>query len=508
MVKLTNEIGQEHLDPTGEIGLETVKARAVRGVLALTGRTFILNVIAFVAQGFLWAFLTPEQFGVFWIVSAIVNFLVYFSDIGLAAALIQKKETPTDEDLKTTFTVQQILVFLLLIVLFLAGPYLTKVQAISDEGRLLMYALGISFFMSSLRTIPSVLLERKLEFGKFVIPQVLENLVYNLVVVFFAWQGLGLRSFTYAVLARGITGLVAIYILQPWLPRFSFSKKSLRELLRFGVPYQANTLLAVLKDDGMTILLGRILGPAGVGILGTAQRLAQYPLRFFMDNVTKVTFPAFSRMQDKKQELNKAVTRSIFFITFFVFPSTIGILILVPLLIEVFPTYAKWQPALLPLLLISVNTVFASFTTQLTNLFNATGKIKITFKLMLMWTLLTFVSVPFLAVKYGVAGAAFGYMLVSLSSVVAVYLAKKLVDFSFLESIAKPALAAFVMGILLWFVQGFLSVSMSSIFALIAIGIISYLMVIYFLVGSSIITDIKKGVLAQFREKQSLPRSW
>ena len=59
----------DHLDPTSEINLETVKERAVKGVAVLTGRTFILNIIALIAQGVLWAYLSPEQFGVFWIVS-------------------------------------------------------------------------------------------------------------------------------------------------------------------------------------------------------------------------------------------------------------------------------------------------------------------------------------------------------------------------------------------------------------------------------------------------------
>ena len=89
----------------GEIELDVVKKRAVKGVAVLTGRTLILNLISFVSQGLLWAFLNPSQFGVFLIVSATVNFLSYFADIGLGAALIQKKETPQEEDYRTVFTV-------------------------------------------------------------------------------------------------------------------------------------------------------------------------------------------------------------------------------------------------------------------------------------------------------------------------------------------------------------------------------------------------------------------
>lgn len=489
------EIG-EHLDQTAEIGLETVKKKAVKGVLALTGRTFILNVIALVAQGFLWAFLSPAEFGVFWIVSAIVNFLVYFSDIGLAAALIQKKETPTETDLKTTFTVQQILVVVLLIALFAVSPILKNTHSLSTKGLFLLYALGISFFMSSLKSIPSVLLERKLAFGKFVIPQIIETVVYNLAVVFFAWKGMGITSFTIAVLLRGITGLVIIYSLQPWKIGFAFSGKSLKELLKFGLPYQVNSLLAVVKDDGMTILLGSILGPAGVGILGTAQRLAQYPLRFFMDNVTKVTFPAFSRMQDDKGHLERSVTRSIFFITFLVFPSIVGLVTLSPILVRVIPRYEKWIPALIPLAFLAINTIFASVTTQLTNLLNAVGKIKVTFRLMIMWTVLTFALVPILSLKFGVVGAAVGYALVGVSSVVAIVMARKIVPFSFMEAVGKTAIASTLMGLSIFITRRFFPVSFSSLWILIGIGTIVYASSILSFVGLTILEDVKKGVKA------------
>ena len=97
----------DHLDPTATISIKTIKERAVRGIVVLTGRTFLLSVISLVATGLLTVYLEPSEFGVFWIVSAVVNFLAYFSDIGLAAALIQKKESVTSVDLKTTFTIQQ-----------------------------------------------------------------------------------------------------------------------------------------------------------------------------------------------------------------------------------------------------------------------------------------------------------------------------------------------------------------------------------------------------------------
>lgn len=483
----------EHLDPTAEINLETVKSRAVRGVVVLTGRTFFLQAIALVSQLFLFAYLGRYEFGVFAIVSAIVNFLVYFSDIGLAAALIQKKETPTETDLRTTFVTQQFLVLGVIGIAIFLTPFFAQKYSLNRDGTMLLYALALSLLFSSLKSIPSVLLERKLEFTKLVFPQILEQTVYYVVLVFLAMKGMGLTSFTFAVLARGLTGLIAIYILQPWLPGFAFSKETLKGLFKFGVPYQINTFLATFKDDGITLILGGILGPMGVGILSFAQKLARIPLTFFMDTVTRVTFPAFSRMQDAPDHLERSVTRSIFFICFLVFPSLVGIVILAPILVKVIPRYNQWIPALVPLTFIAINFLFAAGTTQLTNLLNAIGKIKITFYLMIMWTVLSWVFIPFLAVRFGVVGASIGYSVVGLSSAVAIVIARKYVSFSLTNSMLKPLAGSAVMGVLLILIRGFLPVSLPSMFFLAAVGAAIYGGLMFMIVGTGLVDDVKRS---------------
>ncbi|MFC1649232.1 oligosaccharide flippase family protein [Patescibacteria group bacterium] len=491
----------ESFDDTLEITLENVKARAVKGVIVLTGRTFFLQLLALVASVFLGIFLSPAEFGVFFVVSAVVNFLAYFSDVGLAAALIQKREKVTETDLRTTFSIQQGIVLILLALLFVLTPRLVTTYSLSSEGEFLLYALGASLLMSSLKTIPSVLLERELDFSKLVIPQVFENVVYHVVAVFLAWKGFGVATFTYAVLARGSVGLISMYILKPWMPGFAFSRTSLKRLLKYGVPYQANTLLATIKDDGLTAYLGTILTAAGLGYLGWAQKWAKYPLRLFMDNVLKVTFPAFSRMQDDKEHLSGALTRSIFFLCFLVFPSLIGFLILAPNLTLIIPRYEKWIPALVPLYIIGIDTLFGTVTTQLTNTLNAIGKITITFRLMIMWTVLAWVIIPFLAMKWGFVGAAAGYAIVSSTSVIAIFIAKRFVNFSLRDSVLPPALGAMVMGMVMTTTRQFVPVSMFWVTIMGVFGFVVYMGMMRLLVGPILVKDVKQVARNLFSRK-------
>lgn len=480
-------------EPEEELSIDMIKQRAVRGVLVLTGRGFILNAISFTAQGLLWAFLGQFELGVFAIVSATVSFLGYFSDIGLAAALVQKKEKPTKEDLRTTFLVQESLVGLAVIALFVLAPRLAQANNLSHDGQVLMYALAISFFLSSLKSIPSILLERQLEFVKFSIPTIVETVVYNLILVTLAWKGFGVMSFTYAVLARSIVGVITMYILMPWRPGFALSTTSLKHLLRFGLPYQINSFIAVFKDQGIIILLASIIGPTGVGILDTSTRMVNIPLRFFMDNVTKVAFPAFSRLQDETNELVRSVTRAIFFVSLLTFPVVAGFVIASPIIFHIIPSYNKWLVAVPVITILAINTFFASVSTPLFNMLYAIKKIRMTVYLMVMWATGSWLFIPFLATRYGVTGAAMGYALVGLSSVVNIFISHRFVKFSYWRSFGQPLFATTIMVLTLLAIRPFVPVSFAGLGMLIAAGAISYFASILSLVGASLLEDAKRS---------------
>ena len=473
-----------------EVALDVaeIKRRSVKGVAALISRTFVVQLISFLATFALTVFLDPGTYGVFFLVSAVVNFLAYFSDIGLAAALVQKKEKLSDDDLATTFTIQQGLVLSLLLLLFLVTPLIRSSYHLSGAAVYLLWSMGISLFLSSLKTIPSILLERELHFNKLIIPQIAETLVFNLVAVYFAWQGFGITAFTLAVLARGLTGLVLVYLIFPWRPLIGFSKKSVRSLLKFGLPFQANTFLAVLKDDGMTVVLAKIVGADGLGYLGWASRWAGFPLRIFMDNVTKVAFPAFSRLQHDQARLARAIEISLKYLTLSTLPLLIGMGFLGSPLVHLIPRYLKWLPALLPLYAYLYNSAWACVSTNLTNTLNALGKIKTTFKLMVMWTALTWVLMPVLGIYKGYLGVSLAVALIATSSVVTVIAVRRQIKFSLPAAFRTSLISAFVLSLSLFFLTRFATNLTNIVFISLAGGLIYFASVIL-LEGRSFLTQ-------------------
>lgn len=474
-----------------EIDIASVTRRSIRGIFALTTRTFTIQIITFLSNFLLTIFLSPQVFGIFFVVSAVMAFLSYFSDIGLAAALIQKKKPVTQEELRTTFTIQQILVIVLVSAALLLSPFISSLYRLRPDGVILFQALCVAFFLSSLKTIPSIILERSLKFEKLVLPQIVESLVFSVTSVVLAIKGFDLTSFTIAVLARGMAGVIVIYMVQPWKIGLGFSKEAASRLLSFGIPFQTNSFLALLKDDLLTVYLGKVLPLAQVGYIGFAQKWAFTPLRLIMDNIIRITFPSFSRMQDEKTMLSQALEKALFATSLLVFPSLAGLVILFPHFLNIIPKYSKWEPALLSLGFFALNAAFSSISTPLTNILNATGRIKLTLILMVLWTASTWV-LTILGVSYfGFNAVAAVSAIVSVSAVFVVILVKRYIEFSISKPIFYPLLATVLMSFVLYPLSSIFVKDMVTLLLMILGGGMVYSLLIFAFAKQQIILDIR-----------------
>jgi O-antigen/teichoic acid export membrane protein len=212
------------------------------------------------------------------------------------------------------------LVLAIVIPVFIFSQQIAEFFHLSQDGLYVLYAYLVSFILSSLKTIPTALLERKLEFQKLIIPQITESVVYSLSLIIFAVMGFGVTTFTIAILLRSIIGLPLIYMIQPWSIGLAWNKHLVKELITRGSPFQGNSILALVKDDLLNLYIAASLPLTQVGYIGFAQKWAFMPLRLVMDNVIKVTFPSFSRLQHDREALKKIIEKSLYIIAFFIFP--------------------------------------------------------------------------------------------------------------------------------------------------------------------------------------------
>jgi len=465
-----------------------IKRSSIISTISLFFQSGYSAVLGLVANLVVTILLSPAIFGMYITVMSLISVLNYFSDIGLAASLVQKKET-SREDCVTTFTIQQLLVITLICIGFLGTNFVKAFYKLPPDAIYLYWALLISFFSSSLKTIPSILLERKIAFQKIVLVQITESTVFYLTVIILAILKFGLISFTVAVLLRSIVGLILIYFVSPWKPSLGISKSSLKELLSFGLPFQASSFLALFKDDLITLFLGKVIGFEGVGYIGWAKKWAEAPIRIIMDNITRVLFPVLSRLQNDREKVKQLIEKIMFYQTALLTPAILGLALSMDDIVHIIPKYAKWTPALPLLYIFCVSAFLATFSSPLINLINSLGKAKIPFIFMLVWTIVTWILTPLLTHFYGYYGFPITVMIISLSSIAVIKKAQEFVPFQIFSSIYKPFFSSLAMAVVMLLVKQLFPHTVQGIILTTLSGAATYLTVLLFVFKINIINE-------------------
>ena len=462
----------------------SVKKKIAKGFLSLTFRKALLLAINYLTINIILARILPvSTIGVFNIASSILAFFAFFSDIGLAASLIQKKEISI-EDVKTTFTIQTMLAFLISLVVFIMAPYFALLYNLNFQGMWLIRTLAVSFFLVSLKVVPSVLLERELKFQMLVAIEVSETVVFNLILIFLVFANFSISAFSWATIARSIAGVFLIYTLTPWKVSMGVSKESIKALLSFGLPFQLNSLLALLKDRLVSLVIARMVGSVGVGLITWSQALAFLPLEV-MNIMTKVTFPAFSRLAENKENLRETLEDSLFATGVVLYPMLFGLNAIAPSLIA-HVVSAKWQSAEPLVHLFSIGAFWATLSSPFTNFLNATGKVKTTLKLMVMWTALEWLLTPVLTFYYGFLGAGMASAIISVTSVIPLLIIKKMIKIEVIKNIWQSIFASAVMAVVAFILSRHFVYNFLSLVGLVLISAVLYCSLIYFLANQRI----------------------
>lgn len=456
------------------LDVKEIKQRSVAGVLSYIFRTGFVFLIGIVATVLLGAYLTVEEFGVYFVVTAAIGVLTFISDVGLAATLVQKKDEPTIEELRTTFTVQQALAVVIFLITVCLTPFWKTHSHLDRSGLELLYVLGFSFFMASFKTIPSILLERKLEFSKKVIPEIVESVLFYGITVYLAAHHWGVRSYTIAVLTRSIAGVAVMYWIQRWPFGFAWSRSTFSRLIRFGAKFQLNDLLARIKDDLFVVVLNSFLPLSQMGLIGWAKRWSMYPYQFSVTSVVSIAFPTFSRLQDHPDLLKKALEKVLFFISLLIFPLLTGMVLMALPITTLLPQYQKWQPALPSLAFFCLNIAFAALANPIINTLNAIGKINRTLLLMIVMTLATWGLTPILIHFFGTIGVSMAAAIVASLSLFVLFEIKKVVSLNFVDAIWRQGLATFIMGSGLWVTRFWWMYSWRGLVLAIIAGVLLY----------------------------------
>ncbi len=440
---------------TNDTDLQLVVARrsAVRGVALLATRTGATLLCTLAGSVVLMRLLGPQEFGVFAVLQFALTFLQFFGEVGLGGAVIQSRDVPSERELRSVFTVQLLLATGLVAIAWLAAPGLTVIwPELPASSTALLRAMSLSFLVTTLRVVPSILLERKLRFGIIATADVVQVCAFYLTACTLAVGPFRTWTWPAAVLAQALAGTTVMCAAQSWRPGLALDGDALRRLLRFGLPFQLKNFIGFANGAVTPVYAGAVLGPTAVGLIGWAQQLAYLPLKV-VEIVARVSFPLLSRMQDDRGALARALERSIQLCAAAAFFAA-ALLLTIGRNVTVVVFSDKWLGGLVALYAFSAALLIGFMSPVVGAVLDAVGRPGIIARLATAWTALNWLVVPFTTLRWGFNGFVLGYCvhIVIGNLALLLVLPRVIPEARILRSLAAPGAGAVLVAVLGWFV--------------------------------------------------------
>jgi PST family polysaccharide transporter len=391
-----------------KVDVAALNQRAKRGIVALVFRTIVMQLIVLGGDIYLRRRLEPADFGLYAIVQFALGIFLQFGDVGLASALIRQSAQPSRRELSSAWSVQMLVALSITLCLWLGAPLMLDFYPdMSPDGIWVLRALSVDLLLSSGRLLPSLMMERELEYGRLSALEIIMSMSYYVAAIGLAWSGFGVMSLAYAVLARGVCGIVGAHLLRPVFPSLVLDFALIRPIMHFGLRFQLKSIVGFLCTAIAPVYGGRVLGQAGLGYLNMAQQTAALPIRL-VEVMARVSFPLFSRLQHEPKAFAKALERG-------VMVSAMGAVFYSGLVVGLGPNLIqvvfgpKWMPALPLFYVYGVAGAIGFLHPIVAPAIDALGKPGLNLKMMVSWTIAMAAIVAFTTPRWGALGFAVGF---------------------------------------------------------------------------------------------------
>lgn len=422
---------------------EQLLRTAVVGGFALAGRQVAVQGLNVVGSILLARALGPHEFGWYAVGAFVLSVLVSFGDVGFGASLVRAVRMPSAREWQSVFGVQAILALVATLVVVGFAP--TIASAYGDVSRSNFFRiLGVAMLFVPLQAMATASLERRLQFRAVASVEVAQALCFNVVAVAMAYSGFGVMSIAYAIALRALTGAVLASFVGRWPFGIGLDRGSLAGHLRFGAPYQAASMLNLLRWSITPVFVGLLLGATQVGYIFWAQTVATFAVAG-MYILQRLYLPLFSRLMDRREALALVVERSVTVSNAIVAPASVVLLVLIEPATRIVYGDA-WLPAVPIFLTLWIANVPAATAGPLLGLINASGRSAITLTFTAVWLVGTWVLGIPLILAFGPIGYGYASAAIQVTSLALFAVAKRIVPLRLLHAALPPWLAAIIAG--------------------------------------------------------------
>ncbi|MFC0179611.1 lipopolysaccharide biosynthesis protein [Thorsellia kenyensis] len=434
----------------------------------------------------------PADFGMIGLLMVFVLLVETTLNNGFSQALIQKNNNATNEDFSTIFICGVILGLLFYLLLYNLLPFLSKLvnkHELIQAGRILLVVV----IFNSFTVVPRAKLIIKLNFKTIAIINSFSGLVATLLAVLAINLGFGYWALVLQVLTKSIFSVLLFILLKKSYFRLKFSMESLKELLGFGIYIMLSSIIAFISNNLYLFIVTKNINFTSAGYLSQANSQTNMLSGLVSSVLQGVIFPVFSSV---KTDINllKEIYLRILEITFLIsFPLLLGFAAIAKPFTLLF-LGNDWEGIIFLIVILSFARVVTPINSLNLSLINAIGKANLTFKIEIIKFPLTISSI-LLSISFGLNAVVIALLITSyLSFFINAYYFGKILGinaYTQLKIGLIPILSSFMMFSICFYLSQYIN-DFLSLVILILMGILFYLISMYFLGGKLYISKVIK----------------
>jgi len=333
--ELTSAFSVEHLQ-------EDLKGRSVRGGALSVVAQVTQVLLQSISTVLLARLLTPVDFGLVAMVTAITAIAAGFADLGLTEATIQRKEISHNQ-VSTLFWINVATGLFLTLLTASMAPVLARFYR---EPKLvgITLAVSLSFLIGGLRGQHNALLRRQMRFSSIAIRDITSYVIGVSVAVTLAWFGFGYWAIVALPLTLNFTQMVITWWMVRWRPGLPHRDPQVRSMVGFGGKIALSYVIFNWIRNADNVLIGWYLGAGPLGLYSRAFNLLTLAVDQITAPTATVAIPALSRIQWDQEVFARYYLRIINLIVW-ISASLFGFLFVAARPVIVFILGAKWQEA-------------------------------------------------------------------------------------------------------------------------------------------------------------------
>lgn len=288
---------------------QSLKEKTIKGTMWSAADAFLGQGVTFLVGIVLARILSPDEYGLIGICLIFNTVLNGIVDSGFSNALIRKKEV-SDEEYNTMFITNMVISSCLYVLLFLFSPHVS-----SFFGRVeltpLLRVTGLILIFNALSITQVTILTKRIDFKTKTKASLISAVISGIIGIAMAFCNFGVWALVGQMVSKSFIYTLCLWILNKWIPNFSFSRNSFSYMWGFGWKMLVSGLLNNVWNQLYQVVIGRCYTPS---TLGHYTRASEYA-NIFSANLTvivqRVSYPVLAEIQDDKQRMVQGYRRVI-----------------------------------------------------------------------------------------------------------------------------------------------------------------------------------------------------